>query len=222
MPRERIEDLEALGFPWKVRNLQSWESMYERLQVYHQEHGAADVPRKYEADPQLGRWVSQQRREHREEKLPADKIALMENLNFVWRVAATPKGGIRRENFDEWKRMLSKLSQYQAEHGDCLVPREYEKDLELGRWVRQQRTRKALSEEQRAELEALGFVWQVPHKKKSQVSFEEMLERLQTFKCRYGDCMVPAIYPDDLQLGMEPDASSCKSQLRNVSPLTYF
>jgi hypothetical protein len=48
------------------------------------------------------------------------------------------------------------------------------------------------------------------------------LERLQTFKCRYGDCMVPAIYPDDLQLGMEPDASSCKSQLRNVSPLTYF
>jgi Helicase associated domain len=175
--------------------------MYERLQVYHQEHGDADVPRKYEADPRLGRWVSQQRRDHRQDKLPNDKIVLLETLNFVWRVPVTPNGGVRRENIDEWKRMLTKLTQYRVEHGDCLVPREYEKDLELGRWVRQQRTRKALSEEQRAQLEALGFVWKVPHKKKAQVSFEDMLERLQAFKSRYGDCMVPAIYPDDLQLG---------------------
>jgi Helicase associated domain len=176
--------------------------MYERLQIYHQECGDADVPRKYDANPRLGRWVAQQRREHREGKLPDDKIALLEKLDFVWLVGEnTPTGGARRENIDEWQRLLTKLSEYRVENGDCLVPREYEKDLELGRWVRQQRTRKALSKEQRAQLDALGFVWKVPHKKKAQVSFEEMLERLKTFKSRYNDCMVPAIYPDDLQLG---------------------
>ncbi|CAB9505289.1 helicase [Seminavis robusta] len=201
MPQARIDALEAIAFPWKVRDIQTWETMYERLQVYHQKHGNSDVPRKCESDPRLGRWVQQQRRDYREEKLPHDKVALLENLYFVWRVAATAKGGVRRENMEEWNRMFAKLQQYQLEHGNCLVPREYEKDLELGRWVRQQRTRKSLSDEQKSQLDALGFMWKVPHKKKAQVSFEEMLERLQGFKQRYGDCMVPAIYPEDLPLG---------------------
>ena len=36
--------------------------MYTRLQAYQQERNSCDVPQRYPQDPQLGKWVSYQRR----------------------------------------------------------------------------------------------------------------------------------------------------------------
>ena len=225
MPQERVEALESLGFLWKVREIHSWDTMYQQLQAYHQQHGHVNVTCKKQHDhdnkdnndddSRLVRWVQQQRRHYRRDKLSHDKVIQLNQLGFVWRLADTTAkgGGIRRENIQEWNRMYLKLEQYKTQHGHCLVPRDYEHDLELGRWVRQQRSRRALTSQQTLQLDSLGFVWKVPHKKKAQVSFEDMLQRLHAFKNRYGDCMVPAIYPDDLQLGMYACTSMCVGQV---------
>ena len=61
--------------------------------------------------------------------------------------------------------MFEKLKAYKREHGDCLVPKEYDEDKSLGLWVRMQRMqRKAnrLTAERKAKLDSIGFVWE-PH-----------------------------------------------------------
>ena len=73
----------------------------------------------------------------------------------------------------KWNEMFEKLKAYKHDHGDCLVPKEYE-DKSLGQWVMMQRTeRKAnrLAAERKAKLDSIGFVWEPDEQK-----WNEMLE----------------------------------------------
>lgn len=54
--------------------------MYESLVAYKKKHGTTIVPQQYEADPQLGNWVQNQRRTCEEE----DRIDLLNEIGFVW------------------------------------------------------------------------------------------------------------------------------------------
>lgn len=58
--------------------------------------------------------------------------------------------------------MFATLKEYREDHGDCLVPRQYKEDRQLGQWVAQQRQRHShskLDPARRKSLEAIGFVW---------------------------------------------------------------
>jgi len=55
--------------------------------------------------------------------------------------------------------MFEKLECYKEVHGDCLVPRKYEADPKLGRWVSSQRKNKKLRVDHRARLDSIGFDW---------------------------------------------------------------
>jgi Helicase associated domain len=60
MTADRIERLKAIGFSFEVYADQ-WRERYNQLKRYVDHHGHAMVPYKYEANPQLGIWVSEQR-----------------------------------------------------------------------------------------------------------------------------------------------------------------
>ncbi|CAB9524970.1 helicase (Partial), partial [Seminavis robusta] len=61
-----------------------------------------------------------------------------------------------------WDIMFAKLESYSKKFGDCLVPVRWKQDPSLGKWVSRQRdghNAKFLTEERKARLNAIGFVW---------------------------------------------------------------
>ena len=92
LAKERCDQLEAIGFEWtgnRTRGQQSlqdqWTKMFKRLQVYQQEHnGSCHVPKQYQQDPQLGTWVSNQRRNYKKGSLSKDRCDQLEKIGFEW------------------------------------------------------------------------------------------------------------------------------------------
>jgi hypothetical protein len=51
------KDEERIAAPvMSTFNDDKWEAMYRRLRAYKQQFGHTQIPYRYEADPQLGRW----------------------------------------------------------------------------------------------------------------------------------------------------------------------
>jgi len=125
----------------------AWEAMFQRLVNYKSQNGTCQVPTRYSNDPQLGRWVDKQR--VREHSLSKERKQRLTNLGFVWSVYQTT-----------WEKMLEALKLYKKQHGHCRVPRKYEANQQLGKWVDNQRymlRQKRLAPERLAQLQSLGF-----------------------------------------------------------------
>ena len=149
---ERLRMLNDIGFVWNVID-RKWEQGFAELKRYKKEHGdcALGIEYKTEDGYELGKWVRAQR--VRKKNLPLERIQDLENLEFVW----DPNSFI-------WDKNFRALKDYQAQIGDCLVPRNYETNdgLKLGIWVSTQRSnQKKISHERKQKLNSVGFVWNV-------------------------------------------------------------
>lgn len=90
LPLDRLERLKAINFVWVVHS--SWENMYEKLVAFKENHGHANVPQSYKNDPQLGKWVNNQRNRLGPKAKPKMKKKeeqqkqreLLNKLGFVW------------------------------------------------------------------------------------------------------------------------------------------
>ena len=71
---------------------------------------------------------------------------------------------------DPWTVEFKQLRQYRVDHGDCKVPRNYERSPSLGQWVNNQRRSynnvqtgnkkgRQISQERIAKLDSIGFFW---------------------------------------------------------------
>jgi hypothetical protein len=125
------------------------------LEGYVAREGHARVPSKHRTDDgyPLGTWVENRRRERKEGRLTAERIAALDGLGFVWDPLT--------EDFD---RGLAALKGFVDEEGHARVPRRHRnrEGFSLGSWVsnrRQFRNRGWLTDDQIAALDALGFVW---------------------------------------------------------------
>ena len=81
--QDRIKRLEKLGFKWDPHEAQ-WEEKYHELADYKKKHGDCNAPFNCSENPQLGRWVSNQRKLYRKGKLSQDRVKRLEKLGFVW------------------------------------------------------------------------------------------------------------------------------------------
>mmetsp|Transcript_71 Transcript_71/g.145 ORF Transcript_71/g.145 Transcript_71/m.145 type:complete len:428 (-) Transcript_71:265-1548(-) len=170
--------------------LEAWNTMFDRLVAYKEKHGDCSVPQRYKLDTKLGNWVHHQRVSLAQGSLSDDRKKKLESIGFGWTVN------------DKWAVMFERLQAYKKEHGDCVVPCNYELDPKLGRWVdnqRQQRSkqRKVMSPERIKLLDSIGFVWNVD----LQTLWNTMFARLCRFKEREGHANVPIAYEKDPQLG---------------------
>jgi hypothetical protein len=90
---QQVELLNQIGLDWSLRrrNVSSWESMYNRLLAFRNEHHHTQVPVKWHPCPKLGKWVSRMRCER--QKLDPDRVSLLEKINFNWSSRSIHKSG---------------------------------------------------------------------------------------------------------------------------------
>jgi hypothetical protein len=72
--------LNELGFEWDTKQ-SAWDAKFEELQRYKERFGDCNVPLDWTENPQLGRWVSNQRCKKRQS---AEQKARLDALGFAW------------------------------------------------------------------------------------------------------------------------------------------
>jgi hypothetical protein len=162
MTTYRIQALESLGFEWDCYDIVREDRLSE-LADYRKIHGHRNVPQNYNENTKLGNWVTTQRtqynlyRKGKTSHMTLSRIQKLEDLGFEWDSCGAA-----------WEDYLSELADYRIIHGHCNVPKNYNENTKLGKWVETQRTQSNLHRKGKAshmtlsriqKLEDLGFEW---------------------------------------------------------------
>jgi len=89
------------------------------------------------------------------------------------------------------------------EHKDTRVSRSYKKGPQLGHWVRKQRAtyrNKKITEERKCLLNSIGFAWVALSPGTNTATWEEMYQRLVSYKTEHKDTNVSIKYKKDPKL----------------------
>ena len=153
LPEARRQQLDELGFVWDPVET-DWAEGFRYLTIYKEREGHCRVPPKHmENGFRLGQWVGVQR--GNADTLSASRRQQLDELGFVWDVLGTV-----------WEKGFEHLQVFVKNHKHCRVPAQYKTGdgYRLGPWVVTQRHSDALSTEQKARLDALGFDWDPTYK----------------------------------------------------------
>lgn len=200
----QIKKLEKIGMRWEsVRDL-AWERSFSAAKVYYETHGDLLVPTgdSLYRGVKLGRWLAQLRNYRRSNiqrsYLTDERIRALDAIGMVWDVP----------DYLFEKNYALCLSYYRA-HGDLNIPPRYvsEDGSRLGAWVQGIRAqaqgkagrRAELNEEQKARLNALGFVWS----SRRNTAWDSAYAAACEYRKRYGNLNVPVAYvtEDGVKLG---------------------
>jgi hypothetical protein len=118
------------------------------------------VPQRYEQDKSLGIWVSKQRALHKTNKFRLDRKRILDGIEFAWKA----DDAYRNFKPDDklWHEEHQKLVKFKGKNGHCMVPRSYEQDKTLGRWVSTQRkyhNKNIVRPDRKGLLDETGFAW---------------------------------------------------------------
>jgi hypothetical protein len=116
-----------------------------------------------------------------------------------------------------WERRIHQLKQFREANGHCNVPEEYANNKPLARWVSKQRSRyqprqqgkkSKLTDDNIAELESMGFVWNLQTsnpkqkiRKLEDAYFDQRVQELKAYRETTGHCRVPFLYEPNKALG---------------------
>ena len=179
-----------------------WLIKFGELRHFRATNGHCNVPRNCKESLQLGKWVNNQRFEYKKyiqgktSKMSDERIKLLEGEGFQWSMV----------EHVPWEQRFNEVVAYKAIHGNCRVPKRYPTNQPLANWVDKQRKeykllqngKKSSMSEKRIEfLNGVGFAWVAI----SEVSWEERLQELISYKAVYGNCLVPNKYQDNHALG---------------------
>lgn len=102
----RVKLLNDIGFIWGAYNAE-WMRNFEKLRTLYEKHDNCHI----ETGRALTVWMNRQRNLYRYNKLQADRINLLNTINFPWKLKETPM------RFDKWMVMLNKYKNYNG-YGD--------------------------------------------------------------------------------------------------------
>jgi len=186
--KEKAAKLDSIGFTGGNMLDARWETMFEEIKKFKEREGHCNVPSIYSDNPELGRWVSNQR--IRRLKISKERAAKLDSIGFTWVVNIEPD--VR------WEIMFDELRKFKERKGHCNVPARFSDNPKLGIWVSTQRgQRLKISKERAAKLDSIGFTWEADPDALWGIMFEE----LRKFKGREGHSNVPQKYSDNPELG---------------------
>jgi hypothetical protein len=156
--------LDEVGFAWKPdgdhnfkQDDKLWHQQYEKVIEFKRTNGHCMVPFKYEQDKFLGKWVSHQRSIHKNNKIRPDRKDVLDKIGFVWKHVT-----LAARASTTWQKHYEKLVEFKQKKGHCMVPKRYEADKSLGRWVGTQRTdhkNNKMRPDRKRILDEIGFAW---------------------------------------------------------------
>ena len=197
----RLALLNSIYFSWKgvkaTRQQMAWMKMYQKIVDYKKLHKNTFVPTHYEENLKLGRWVSRQRQNYKNDDILPNRLALLNSIYFRW------EGGKAAREQMAWMNMYQKIVAYKKMHKNTIVPFHYQEDPKLGHWVSQQRLRyknDSILPKRVDLLKSIGFEWDG-----AKVNYDElwmgMYQKLVAYKDMHKNCMVPSRYQEDPKLG---------------------
>ncbi len=203
------EMLNEVGFDWNFKNnldqvklKDLWETRYQQLVDYKTRTGHCDVPARWQENYLLGNWVSRQRQLKRSSMLNPEREIMLNDIGFKW----------RQVKHSSWELHFKRLIEFKSAHGHCDVPILYEENPSLGLFTKTMRAKQKsgkLSEDKKAKLDALGFVWQseIPSvlelmPEKLADSWKRMFDELVSYREAHGNFDVPVKWEANPQLGM--------------------
>ena len=251
MTIERIPKLKSIDFVWEVGSSvgrrvgrrvgghgELWEDRFEELKDYRKKYGNCLVPQNYQHNKKLGKWVSKQRVYYKQFQkgensfMTKERISKLKSIGFVWGVG---QGGDGLPNDELWKRRFEELKDYRKKYGNCLVPKRYQHNKQLGTWVHHQRTQykkfqkgenSHMTKERISKLDYIKFVWEVVNGGdglSNDELWDNRFEELKDYRKKYGNCNVPYNYQHSIQLGNWVNAQRRqykKLQKGEKSPIT--
>jgi hypothetical protein len=116
-----------------------WDKHMEDLRIFINKHGHCRVPRHYEENPKLGRWVMNVRshfqflqRGKKSSLVTDERLKQLQDIDFEF----TPKyKSHTKYYFDRWIHHLEELRRFKEGHGHCRVPQRFNDNKKLGGWV---------------------------------------------------------------------------------------
>ena len=184
---DRIAQLDALGFVWAPLDV-AWEEMFTALVAFKNGNGHCNVPQRYPENRVLAAWTNFQRQSKQRGTLSAERIARLDGLGLVWDLLDAA-----------WNERFAALLAFRTANGDCNVSQQDAKNRVLGTWIgtqRQSKQRGTLSADRIAQLDALGFVWDM-----ADAAWNEVFAALTAYRRQHGDCNVPRHYSKNRVLG---------------------
>lgn len=205
---DRDAKLNEQEFTWHVKghNLPvgqsaKWDLTFEKLVEFKSRFRHCNVPVNWKENPNFGRWVSTQKRLHREGTLKPDREAKLNQLQFSWarQEYSHPTG-----QASLWNVSFDKLVEFKSRYGHCRVPVGWKEDPALGRWVAKQRlfrSKGILRSDREARLNSLQSPWLDSSITTFDGKWDALFQKLVEFKSRYGHCRVPLNGQEDMSLG---------------------
>ncbi|MGW2181283.1 Helicase associated domain protein [Streptomyces sp. NPDC001732] len=157
---EQIAALDELDMEWDPADAR-WQQSFQAARAYHATHGHLRPPAGTVQDgTDLPVWLSRQRTAHRNNTLPPERAAALNELGIDW----TPGHGVADVRAERaWHDRLDDARQYHAAHGHLRPPKNtLVNGRRLDAWLSVQRTRHKngeLTPGQVAALEALHIRW---------------------------------------------------------------
>ena len=74
--------LDEIGFVWQLQ--EDWTTRYNDLIAFKQRHGHWFVPAQYKENKSLGFWVHNLRQGYKNGKLSDERVALLNEIGFIW------------------------------------------------------------------------------------------------------------------------------------------
>jgi superfamily II DNA or RNA helicase len=196
---QQIDRLNSIGFEWLSTRgksmpkgssrpdttTRSWQQMFDALVEYFKIHGDYNVPQRWAANPELGRWVMSQRSAKRQDRISAEHERKLTAIGFNWRVHDA-----------SWDKMFEKIRLYLAK--PSARSRKSSIPATLRSWAITQRLsyrRGTLDADRVAKLSNIGFEWD-PHESR----WQKLYAQLQEYESIHNHCRVPAEWKDNPQL----------------------
>ena len=161
--KEQEDEEEARRFrPYQA---ELWTVKFAELLEFRKLKGHCCVPYTYGENPALARWVKRQRYqyklkiENKQSTMTDERVEALEEHGFIW-----------DSHGAAWQERWTELAEYQGLYGNCNVPSKYASNPQLASWIKCQRRQYKLyfegnanttSPERIAELESLGFEWEL-------------------------------------------------------------
>ena len=158
-----MQNIESENPRFRPYQSEVWGERLQELCDFRAKFGHCLVPHNWSGNTALAQWVKRQRYQHklkqegRHSTLSDERLALLEEMGFVW-----------DSHKAAWEERLNELRDFRKTHGHCNVPSTYDKIPPLAVWVKCQRRqyklfikgeKSTMTQERIAQLDSLGFSW---------------------------------------------------------------